>query len=49
MPTTRVPSTCCIASVIMPAGLVKLMTHAEGASAATRSATWTATGTVRRP
>ena len=49
MPTTRSPRTDCIASVIIPAGLVKLMTHASGASAATRSATWTATGTVRRP
>ncbi len=49
MPITRSPSTRCIASVIMPAGLVKLMTHACGATAAIRSATRSATGTVRRP
>ena len=30
MPITRSPSTDCIASVTMPAGLVKLMTHASG-------------------
>ena len=33
MPTTRSPSTDCIACVTRPAGLVKLMTHASGASA----------------
>ena len=49
MPTTRSPSTACIASVIIPAGLVKLMTQASGATAATRAATCTATGTVRSP
>jgi hypothetical protein len=49
MPTTRSPSTRCIASVIIPAGLVKLMTHACGATSATRSATRIATGTVRSP
>lgn len=38
-----------MASVIIPAGLVKLMTQAPGATAATRSATWRATGTVRSP
>ena len=38
-----------MASVIMPAGLVKLMTQAFGRTAATRSATCTATGTVRSP
>ena len=31
MPITRSPSTRLIASVTMPAGLVKLMTHADGA------------------
>ena len=49
MPTTRSPSTPCIASVTIPAGFVKLMTHAPGATRATASATSTATGTVRRP
>ena len=32
MPTTRSPSTCCAASVTMPAGLVKLISHAFGRS-----------------
>ena len=38
-----------MASVIMPAGLVKFMTYAAGASSAIRSATWIMTGMVRRP
>ena len=38
-----------MASVIMPAGLVKLMTQASGARALTRSATSRATGIVRSP
>ena len=49
MPTTRSPRTLRIASVTMPAGLVKLMTHASGATARTRSAIHRATGTVRSP
>ena len=49
MPTTRSPRTLPIASVIMPAGFVKLMTQACGATARTRSAMRIATGTVRRP
>ena len=35
MPTTRAPSSACMASVIIPAGLVKLMTYAPGATRAT--------------
>jgi hypothetical protein len=38
-----------MASVTMPAGLVKLMPLAPGATAAIRRAMWTATGTVRSP
>ena len=38
-----------MASVTRPAGLVKLMTQASGASRATRRAMSTATGTVRSP
>ena len=38
-----------MASVTSPAGLVKLMTQASGASLATRRAMSSATGTVRRP
>ena len=48
MPTTRSPSRDRIASVTMPAGLVKLMTHASDSDAIT-SATRSASGTVRRP
>ncbi|CAM5728211.1 hypothetical protein SANTM175S_07884 [Streptomyces antimycoticus] len=49
MPITRSPSTRCIASVTMPAGLVKSMTHASGATVAIRSAIRSATGSVRSP
>ncbi len=49
MPTTRSPSSRDIASVTMPAGLVKLMTYASGATRRTASAIRMATGTVRRP
>lgn len=49
MPVTREPSTEAIASVTVPAGLVKLMTRAPGASSAIRSAILSATGTVRSP
>ncbi len=38
-----------MACVIMPAGLVKLMNHASGASRATREAMSSATGSVRSP
>ncbi len=38
-----------MASVTRPAGLVKLMTHASGASRAMRRARSVATGTVRSP
>ena len=49
MPITRSPSTRLIASVTMPAGLVKLMTHADGARSCTASAIRNATGIVRSP
>jgi hypothetical protein len=49
MPITRSPRWRAIASVTMPAGLVKLMTQASGATAAIRRAMSTATGTVRSP
>ena len=48
MPTTRSPSTRCIASVTRPAGLVKLMNRASGACRATVSAIAVTAGTVRR-
>src|SRR5699024_1730752 len=47
MPTTRSPSTVRIASVTIPAGLVKLMTQAPGAACATVRAMSRATGIVR--
>jgi hypothetical protein len=38
-----------MASVIIPAGFVKLTTYASGAMSATRAATLIATGMVRSP
>ncbi len=49
MPMTRSPRCADIASVTMPAGLVKLMTQASGASSATRCAIRVITGIVRSP
>jgi hypothetical protein len=49
MPITRSPRYGCIASVTSPAGLVKLITQACGASAATRRAMSVATGNVLSP
>jgi len=49
IPTTRSPSTRDIASVTIPAGLVKLMTWLSGATRCTVSAMRIASGTVRRP
>ncbi len=49
MPITRSPSTGRSASVIMPAGLVKLTNQALGATSATTRAISSATGSVRRP
>jgi hypothetical protein len=49
MPITRSPRNGSIASVTIPAGLVKLMTQADGASAAIRRAMSVATGNVRSP
>ena len=48
MPTARSPSTVRIASVTIPAGLVKLMTQASGATSAIVRAMSRATGIVRR-
>ena len=47
MPTARSPSTCWTASVTMPAGLVKLISHASGARSAIVSASSTMVGIVR--
>ena len=48
MPTTRSPSTVRMASVTMPAGLVKVMVQASGATSAMTRAMSRATGRVRR-
>ncbi len=48
IPTTRSPSTRRMASVTIPAGLVKEMVQASGASSRIASAISTATGMVRR-
>ena len=47
MPTARSPSTCWTASVTIPAGFVKLISHAFGACCAIVSASRTITGIVR--
>ncbi len=47
MPKARSPSTSAMASVIMPAGLVKFMNQARGARTAVRSAMVRITGMVR--
>ena len=47
MPTARSPSTCWTASVTIPAGFVKLISHALGACLAIVSARRTITGIVR--
>ena len=47
MPTARSPSTCWTASVTIPAGFVKLISHAPGARSAIASASATITGIVR--
>ena len=48
MPIARSPSTCWTASVTMPAGFVKLISHACGARSATVCASATISGIVRR-
>ena len=48
MPIARCPSTCWAASVTIPAGFVKLISHACGARAAIVSASATIAGIVRR-
>ena len=48
MPSTRSPSTVCMASVMMPAGLVKFMTYGAGGQLLRPcAATSSITGTVR--